>query len=56
MTIEVYDSMRRALVPLRTRDKGRATIYCCGPTVYNYAHIGTMRTMVWFDMIRRSLT
>ena len=56
MTINVYDSMSRSLKPFETREEGKAAIYCCGMTVYNYAHIGNMRTFVWFDMIRRYLT
>ena len=55
MTVQVYDSKLRAVVPLQTRDEGRVAMYCCGPTVYNYIHIGNARTMVWFDAIRRYL-
>ena len=56
MSVRVYDSQKRAVVPLDTRDKGRVSMYCCGPTVYNYIHIGNARTMVWFDFIRRYLS
>lgn len=55
MTIRVYDSMSRKQVPLETREPGRISMYCCGPTVYNYIHIGNARTILWFDMIRRYL-
>jgi cysteinyl-tRNA synthetase len=55
MTVQVYDSKLRAVVPLQTRDEGRVAMYCCGPTVYNYIHIGNARTFVWFDAIRRYL-
>jgi cysteinyl-tRNA synthetase len=55
MGVRVYDSKRRAQVSLETRDEGRVAMYCCGPTVYNYIHIGNARTMVWFDAIRRYL-
>ena len=34
---------------------GRAGMYCCGPTVYDYAHIGNMRTYLFMDWLRRSL-
>jgi cysteinyl-tRNA synthetase len=30
-------------------------MYCCGPTVYDYAHIGNLRTYVWEDLLRRAL-
>lgn len=38
--------------PLR---EGTATMYCCGPTVYNYAHIGNMRTYIFEDLLVRTL-
>ena len=55
MPIQVYDSMSRRVVPLTPREDGKVGIYCCGMTVYNYAHIGNMRTIVWFDQIRKYL-
>ena len=33
----------------------QATMYCCGPTVYNYAHIGNMRTYIFEDLLDRTL-
>ena len=56
MPIQVYDSMSRRVLPFEPRAPGKVGIYCCGMTVYNYAHIGNMRTIVWFDLIRRYLT
>ena len=56
MPIQVYDTMARRVQRFEPRDAGKAGIYCCGMTVYNYAHIGNMRTIVWFDLIRRYLT
>ena len=56
MGVRIYDSKLRKVVPLETRDEGRVAMYCCGPTVYNYIHIGNARTMVWFDAIRRYLS
>src|SRR5881397_2877816 len=56
MVIRIYDTMARNVVPLDTRDPGRVTMYCCGPTVYNYIHIGNARTSLWFDLIRRYLS
>src|ERR671918_2995887 len=55
MTIRIYDSQQRKVVPLQTRDADRVGMYVCGPTVYNYIHIGNARTLVWFDVIRRYL-
>ncbi|MFP5297402.1 MAG: cysteine--tRNA ligase [Actinomycetota bacterium] len=55
MAIRIYDSMQRKIVPLATREPGKVTMYVCGPTVYNYIHIGNARTMLWFDFVSRYL-
>jgi cysteinyl-tRNA synthetase len=55
VAIQIYDSLRRDVVPLGVREEGRVSMYVCGPTVYNYIHIGNARTFVWFDQIRRYL-
>ena len=54
-TLFLYDTMcreKRAFVPT---DPGRVTMYVCGPTVYNYAHIGNFRPVVVFDLLFRLL-
>ena len=56
MSIRIYDSRERRVVPLETRDDGRVAMYVCGPTVYNFVHIGNARTFVWFDLMRRYMT
>ena len=56
MSIRVYDTLARAEVDLDARDPGKVAMYACGLTVYNYAHIGNVRTLVWYDQIRRYLT
>ncbi|MGH2808343.1 MAG: cysteine--tRNA ligase [Actinomycetota bacterium] len=55
MAIQVHDSLSKKLVPFHPRDEGRVTMYACGPTVYNFIHIGNARTLLWFDFIRRYL-
>ena len=55
MGIHIYDSMQRETTPLDTRVPGKVGMYVCGPTVYNYIHIGNARTFIWFDLIRRYL-
>lgn len=37
------------------QDAARVTMYCCGPTVYNYAHIGNLRTYIFEDLLARTL-
>jgi cysteinyl-tRNA synthetase len=56
MAIRFYDSQSRSVVDFSPREEGRVSMYVCGPTVYNYIHIGNARTFVWFDFIRRYLT
>jgi cysteinyl-tRNA synthetase len=55
MNLVLYDTMtreKRAFVP---HDPMRVTMYVCGPTVYNYAHIGNARPVVAFDLLFRLL-
>ena len=55
MTLYLHDTLagrKRAFEPLVP---GRATMYLCGPTVYNYAHIGNARPAVVFDVLARLL-
>jgi cysteinyl-tRNA synthetase len=55
MTLSLYDTMARAKRPFVPRDPRRVTMYVCGPTVYNYAHIGNFRPVVVFDLLFRLL-
>ena len=55
MTLRLYDTLTRAkrdFVPVNPK---RVTMYVCGPTVYNYAHIGNARPVVVFDVVFRLL-
>ena len=55
MSIKVYNTLSRTKEELVPREEGRISMYVCGPTVYNYIHIGNARTFINFDMIRRYL-
>ena len=55
MTLRLYDTMRRALVDFVPLAPPRVTLYTCGPTVYNYAHVGNFRTFLFEDLLRRWL-
>ncbi len=55
MTIQLHDTMRGRKVPFEPGDPERVTMYVCGPTVYNYAHIGNARPAVVFDVLARLL-
>jgi cysteinyl-tRNA synthetase len=55
MTLSLYDTMTRAKRKFVPRDPDRVTMYVCGPTVYNFAHIGNFRPVVVFDLLFRLL-
>ncbi|SFG23481.1 cysteinyl-tRNA synthetase [Planifilum fulgidum] len=55
MSIQLYNTLTRKKEPLRTVEPGKVKIYVCGPTVYNYIHIGNARVFVFFDVVRRYL-
>jgi cysteinyl-tRNA synthetase len=55
MTIQLYDTHQGKKVPFEPLKDGEVTMYLCGPTVYNYAHIGNARPAVVFDLLARLL-
>ncbi len=55
VTFRLFDSLRRSVEPFEPLAAGRVRVYACGPTVYDYAHIGNFRFNVWVDLLRRSL-
>lgn len=55
MTIQVYNTLRRAKEEFVPIDEKRVRMYVCGPTVYDYAHIGNARPVVIFDVLFRLL-
>jgi cysteinyl-tRNA synthetase len=52
----LFNSLTRALEPFEPVHPGEARVYSCGPTVYNYAHIGNMRAYVFADTLGRVLS
>ena len=56
MEIKFYNSMSNTLEEFKPLHEGKVSMYVCGPTVYNYPHIGNMRPVVVFDTLRRFLT
>jgi len=55
MSLVLHDTYTRAKRPFEPRDPKRVSVYVCGPTVYNYAHIGNARPAVVFDVLFRVL-
>ena len=56
MNIKFYNSLSNSLEDFVTQQDKKVSMYVCGPTVYNYPHIGNMRPVVVFDTLRRFLT
>jgi len=54
-TVRLYNTMSRQVEDLRPVRPGSVGMYCCGPTVYDYAHIGNLRKYVCDDILRRTL-
>jgi len=52
----LYDSLTRAVRPFAPIDPDQVRVYSCGPTVYNYAHLGNLRAYVFTDTLSRVLT
>ncbi|MFC5401624.1 cysteine--tRNA ligase [Cohnella soli] len=55
MNLKIYDSMARETIPFEPREPGKVNMYVCGPTVYDYIHIGNARPVIFFDVVRRYL-
>ena len=54
--LRLFNSLTRQLEPFAPVHPGEARVYSCGPTVYNYPHIGNMRAYVFADTLGRTLT
>ena len=52
----LFNSLTRQLEPFQPVHDGEARVYTCGPTVYNYQHIGNMRAYVFADVLGRTLS
>ncbi len=55
MPLVLHDNLKREKRVFKPADPQRVTLYACGPTVYNYAHIGNARAAVVFDLLFRVL-
>ena len=55
MPLELYDSYQRRLRRFAPLVGDEVRMYACGPTVYDYAHIGNLRTYIFEDVLRRAL-
>jgi len=55
VSLRLFNTMSRTVEPFVPVEAGRAALYACGPTVYNFAHIGNFRTFLFEDLLRRWL-
>jgi len=55
VALRFYNTMTRRLEVFEPIEAGHARVYTCGPTVYDYAHIGNLRTFLFEDILRRTL-
>ncbi len=53
--IRLFNTLTRQIEPLEPITPGLVTLYTCGPTVYNFAHIGNLRTFLFQDLLKRTL-
>ncbi len=56
MPLRLYNTLTRAIEDFHPLHPPKVTVYTCGPTVWNYAHIGNFRTFVFEDVLRRYLS
>ena len=55
MALRIYNTMSRMKEELVPLDGKHVRLYTCGPTVYNYAHIGNFRAYMFEDLLRRHI-
>ncbi len=55
MALALYNTLTRRVEPFARLPPARVTLYTCGPTVWNYAHIGNFRTFLFEDLLHRHL-
>ena len=55
MSLKIYNSLTNKLEEFTPVNGNKVNMYVCGPTVYNYIHIGNARPVIFFDMLKRYL-
>ncbi|HEU5049881.1 MAG TPA: cysteine--tRNA ligase, partial [Gemmatimonadales bacterium] len=55
MSLQLFNTLSRRVESFEPITPGRVSFYTCGPTVYNFAHIGNFRTFLFQDLLRRWL-
>jgi len=55
MGLVIYNSLSNKLEEFKPNNGNKVNMYVCGPTVYNYIHIGNARPVIFYDMLKRYL-
>ncbi|MBO5542560.1 MAG: cysteine--tRNA ligase, partial [Acholeplasmatales bacterium] len=55
MGLTIYNSLTNKMEEFIPQQENKVNMYVCGPTVYNYIHIGNARPVIFYDMMRRYL-
>jgi cysteinyl-tRNA synthetase len=55
MGLKLYNTLSRKKEEFVPLEEGKVGMYCCGPTVYDFAHIGNLRAYIFQDVLRRAL-
>src|ERR1700748_3677862 len=55
LPLELFNTLSGKIEPLFASDGAALRMYCCGPTVYDYGHIGNFRTFLHVDVLRRTI-
>ena len=55
MALRFYNTLSQQVEEFKPREDNIVRMYTCGPTVYDYAHIGNFRTFTFYDLLRRWL-
>ena len=53
--VKLYNTLSRKKEEFKPIEEGKVKMYVCGPTVYNFIHIGNARPFIIFDTLRRYL-
>lgn len=53
--LKLYNTMDKDITDFKPIETGTVSVYCCGPTVYNFAHIGNLRTYFFEDILVKTL-
>ncbi len=54
--MKLYNTLTKSIEEFIPKDEKEVTMYTCGPTVYNYAHIGNLRTYIFEDVLEKTLS